>query len=129
MCEDLWKNKKAIECFNAKSDELDIRHPEKQTDIERDDPRGNGFFAACPGLRHSVDALIAEGDSAAANLTIRGTQTKPLVTPTGSIPPSGKSFVLPVINFYRFKDGKVIEHHSAFDMLTFLQQIGAMPGG
>ena len=90
---------------------------------------GNGFFAACPGLKHSVDALIAEGDCAAATLTIRGTHTRPFATPMGAIPPSGKSFVMPVINFYRFKDGLVIEHHSAFDMLSFLQQIGAMPGG
>jgi hypothetical protein len=29
------------------------------------------------------------------------------------------------LNLYRFENGKVIEHRSAFDMLRFLQQIGA----
>ena len=32
------------------------------------------------------------------------------------------------LNWYRFYDGKVAEHRSAFDMLGFLQAIGAMPG-
>jgi len=32
------------------------------------------------------------------------------------------------LNLYKFKNGRVVEHRSAFDMLGFLQQIGAMPG-
>lgn len=86
------------------------------------------FFSACPGLRHSVEELLAEGNGVAARLTIRGRHTRPFLTPTGAIPPSGKSFELPVLNRYHFDDGKVVEHHSAFDMLGFLQQIGAMQG-
>ena len=70
---------------------------------------------------------MAEGDRVAARLTIHGTHTRPFVTPSGTIPPSQRSFELPVLNLYRFQDGKVVEHHSAFDMLGFLQQIGAMP--
>jgi len=88
---------------------------------------GGGFFAACPGLRHTVEDLVAEGDRVAARLTIRGTHSQPFVTPAGTIPPANKSFELPVLNLYRFENGKVVEHHSVFDMLGFLQQIGAMP--
>lgn len=88
---------------------------------------GDSFFQACPGLRHSVEELIAEGDHVAARLRIRGTHTQPLVTPMGLIPPSAKMFELEVMNLYRFENGKVVEHRSIFDMLTFLQQIGAMP--
>lgn len=89
---------------------------------------GNGFFAACPGLRHEVHDLIAEGDRVAARITIRGTHTQPFVTPGGAIPPRGKVFELSVLNQYRFVDGKLVEHRASFDMLGFLQQIGAMPG-
>jgi len=88
---------------------------------------GNGFFAACPGLRHEVHDLIAEGDQVAARLTIRGTHTQPFVTPGGAIPAQGKTFELPVLNQYRFAGGQLVEQRVAFDMLGFLQQIGAMP--
>jgi predicted ester cyclase len=87
----------------------------------------NAFFAACPGLTHSVEQLVSEGDAIAARLTIRGTHTQPFVTPTGTIPPAGRSFELSALNLYRFSEGKVVEHWAAFDMLNFLQQIGAMP--
>lgn len=88
---------------------------------------GNGFFAACPGLHHTVEELVAEGDRVAARLTIRGIHTRPFGMPGGEIPASNRPFELTVLNLYRFQDGKVVEHHSAFDMLSFLQQIGAMP--
>lgn len=89
---------------------------------------GDGFFAACPGLRHTLDDLVAEGDTVAARLTIRGKHTEPFQTPAGPIPPKGRTFELPVINWYLFERGKLVEQRVAFDMMGFLQQIGAMPG-
>jgi predicted ester cyclase len=98
--------------------------------MDRDGTKAYGdvFFAACPGLRHSVDDIIAEGNNVAARLTIRGAHTRPFVTPAGPIPPVGRSFELHVMNWYRFEHGKLVEQRVAFDMLGFLQQIGAMPG-
>ena len=90
---------------------------------------GDAFFAACPGLRHSVGPIIGEGDEVAAQLVIRGTHTRPFQTPAGPIPPAGRSFELHVMNWYRFAQGKLVEQRVAFDMMGFLQQIGAMPGG
>jgi len=90
---------------------------------------GDVFFAACPGLRHTVDDIVGEGNTVAARLTIRGTHTQPFQTPAGPIPPQGRAFELPVINWYRFEQGKLVEQRVAFDMMGFLQQIGAMPGG
>jgi predicted ester cyclase len=66
-------------------------------------------------------------ENVAARLTIRGTHAKPFVTPAGAIPAQGKAFDLQVLNWYRFENGKVVDHQSAFDMLGFLQAIGAMP--
>src|SRR5438045_4124527 len=70
---------------------------------------GDGFFQACPGLTHSVETLIGEDDTVAVQLTIRGSHTRPFVTPAGAIPPSGKAFELPVLNLYRFSNGRVVE--------------------
>jgi len=88
---------------------------------------GNGFFQACPGLAHHVEQVVGEGEFVTARLTIRGRQTQPLMTPAGPLPASGKSFEMPVINMMRFADGKVVEHWSVFDMMGFLQQLGAIP--
>lgn len=89
---------------------------------------GNGFFAACPGLRHTIESLIAEGNEVAANLTIRGKHTQPFQTPAGPIPAQNRPWELKVINWFRFENGKVAEQRVSFDMMGFLQQIGAMPG-
>jgi predicted ester cyclase len=88
---------------------------------------GNSFYAACPGLAHSLDELVAEGDTVAARLTIRGTHTQPFQTPAGAIPPQGRPFTIDAMNFYRFRDGTLVEHRASFDMMSFLQQIGAIP--
>src|SRR6185295_2845827 len=61
-------------------------------DCESTKGYGNRFFDACPGLRHEVHEVIAEGDQVAARLTIRGTHTQPFVTPGGAIPAQGKTF-------------------------------------
>jgi predicted ester cyclase len=88
---------------------------------------GNSFYAACPGLSHNLEEVIADGDRVALRMTIRGSQTQPLVTPAGELPPSGKSFEMPAQNIFRFEDGKIAEQWSVFDMMGFMQQIGAIP--
>jgi predicted ester cyclase len=88
---------------------------------------GNSFYAACPGLSHTLEEVIADGDKVALRMTIRGSQTRSLVTPAGELPPSGKSFEVMGQSMFRFEDGKVVEHWSTFDMLGFMQQIGAIP--
>jgi len=87
----------------------------------------NAFFAACPGLRHTVHDIVGEGDHVAARITIRGTHTEPFQTPNGAIPPQNRGFEIAAVNWYRFEHGKVVDQHVAFDMLGFLQQIGATP--
>jgi predicted SnoaL-like aldol condensation-catalyzing enzyme len=58
---------------------------------------------------------------------INGRQSQPFMMQTGTLPASNKSFEMPVVNVFRFADGKVTEHWAAFDMLGFLQQLGAIP--
>ncbi len=88
---------------------------------------GNGFFAACPGLRHVVETAICEGDMVAVRLVVEGVHSRPLQTPGGPIPPANRPFRLHTLNLFRFAGGKVAEQWVVFDMLDFLQQVGAMP--
>jgi predicted ester cyclase len=88
---------------------------------------GGAFFAACPGLKHRVDHLVAEGDYVAVRLVVIGRQTQPLPMPTGALPASNRDVEMPVINMLRFEQGRIVEHWAVFDMLGFLQQLGAIP--
>jgi predicted ester cyclase len=88
---------------------------------------GDAFFAACPGLTHTVEDVLEDGDRVAVRLTVRGTLSRPLTMPSGVLPPTGRTFSAEAINLLRFSDGALVEQRIAFDMLGFLQQVGAMP--
>ena len=44
------------------------------------------------------------------------------------VPPTGKSFVVQHIHWYRMKDGKIVDHRANRDDLGMLQQLGIVPG-
>jgi predicted ester cyclase len=43
------------------------------------------------------------------------------------IPATGKSYTIPGIDIYRVQDGKMAEHWHVVDLLSMLQQVGAIP--
>ena len=44
------------------------------------------------------------------------------------VPPTGKSFVVQHIHWYRMKDGQIVDHRANRDDLGMLQQLGIVPG-
>ncbi|MCW2750793.1 MAG: hypothetical protein JWR83_1903 [Aeromicrobium sp.] len=44
------------------------------------------------------------------------------------VPPTGKSFVVQHIHWYRMKGGQIIDHRASRDDLGMLQQLGIVPG-
>lgn len=84
---------------------------------------GQMFFAAMPDLTHTVDALVAEGDHVACRLTVAGTQQGELM----GVPPTGRAVQANSYNFYRFRDGKIAEQWITFDVMSLMQQLGAIP--
>ncbi len=82
------------------------------------------YRAAFPDLRFTVEHLVAEGDSVAARLTVRGTHRGELL----GIPPTGNQVTLAVMELYRLADGKIAEQWVTMDALGLLQQLGAIPG-
>ena len=80
-------------------------------------------FAAFPDARVTIEDLVAEGDKVAARVSYRG-------TPTGDfmgIPPTGKQFIVTGAGVFRVADGKIAEQWSNLDMLSLMQQLGAIP--
>ena len=71
----------------------------------------------------SIDDQIAEGDRVATRWTASATNTGPLM----GMPPTGRAGRVTGVNLARFADGKIVESWFNFDMLTLLQQLGAIP--
>jgi steroid delta-isomerase-like uncharacterized protein len=79
--------------------------------------------AAFPDLRWTVEDMVAEGDTVAVRYTMTGTHQG---TFTG-VAATGTAVRAESMTFYRLADGKIVEEHAQLDMLSLLQQMGAVP--
>ena len=86
-----------------------------------------GWKQAMPDVKGTVTNSFASGNMATLEITWRGTQTGPLVSPAGTIPPSGKSQTTPSAWIFEYDGDKIRESRNYFDIMTLLTQIGAMP--
>ena len=82
-----------------------------------------GFRAAFPDARFTVEDMIAEGDRVAARLTMRGTHLGPL----NGVPPTGRAVVVSGMSIERVADGRIVEGWNENDALGLLQQLGVLP--
>ena len=81
------------------------------------------YVNAFPDFEITVEDVVAEGDRVMTRWTARGTHKGQLM----DIPPTGKSVEMEGITFNRVADGKVVEQRENADMMSLLQQIGAVP--
>ncbi|MSP14677.1 MAG: ester cyclase [Chloroflexi bacterium] len=81
---------------------------------------GGGFS----GWNITIADQIAEGDRVATRWIASATHTGPLM----GMPPTGKAVRVTGVNVTRFAEGKIVESWFNFDMLSLLQQVGAIPG-
>jgi steroid delta-isomerase-like uncharacterized protein len=73
-----------------------------------------------------INALAA-GDTVTLQVIWSGTHDGTFTGPSGTIPATGKRQTTPAAMIIKFKNDKISEVDHYFDMLTFLQQIGAIP--
>ena len=73
-----------------------------------------------------VTNVFVSGSNATLEITWHGTHDGPFNGPGGTLPPSGKQQTTPAAMVVKFQGDKVKEIHHYFDMMSFLQQIGAM---
>jgi steroid delta-isomerase-like uncharacterized protein len=82
--------------------------------------------AAFPDMQMSVDDLVDGGSKTVARVTFRGTHQGDFA----GVPASGRQVEAQLIDIMRFDAaGLVCEHWGVSDMLTLMQQIGAIPDG
>ena len=74
-------------------------------------------------MTHTIDRQISEGDWVATAMTFRGTHKGELM----GIPPSGNAVTNHGLNVHKVVGGKIVEAETVVDMLSFMQQIDAIP--
>jgi steroid delta-isomerase-like uncharacterized protein len=74
-------------------------------------------------VRYDIDDIIAEGEKVAVRMTQSGTHTGAV----RGILPTGKSFSVDYVHWFRLANGKVAEMWAVRDDLTRLQQLDLIP--
>ena len=82
--------------------------------------------SAFPDMRMSVEDLVVSGDKAVARARMTGTHEGEFV----GVPATGRHVDVQLIDIMQFADdGLVHEHWGVADMLSMMQQLGAVPAG
>lgn len=84
-----------------------------------------GFAAGFAGYTHEIHDQIAQGDLVVNRITWSGEHSGEF----GGVAATRRSFELGGINMFRIREGRVAEQWAQLDMLSLLQQIGAIPRG
>ncbi|MFL5895419.1 MAG: ester cyclase [Thermoleophilaceae bacterium] len=86
-----------------------------------------GWKAAFPDGRGTVERAISDGNTVALELTWEGTQTGSMRAPDGQeMPASNRRATVHACQVMEIEDGKIKATHHYFDLMTILQQLGAM---
>ena len=80
--------------------------------------------AAFPDMRWTIEDILAEGDKVAVRWSFQGTHRGEFL----GVPATGKQVHWTAIDILRIADGKIAERWSEYDLMTMLQQLGAVPG-
>ena len=85
-----------------------------------------GYRAAFPDMQMEAIEVLPSGDRTVARVKVSGKQGGDFL----GIPASGRHAEVDLIDIMRFDDaGLVCEHWGVADMLSLLQQLGAIPEG
>ena len=85
------------------------------------------FAIACPDGRHTLSDIVVDGDRAAIEGTWTGTQTGPMASPGGEIPPTGRSVVLPFCAVATRRGERIAAVSVYLDPMSMLAQLGLVP--
>ena len=124
---DVYTNQKWDRLKESHSSDILVHYPDGHTTkgIEAHIAELKPQFVFAPDTRireHPV--RIQSGDWTSVIGVMEGTFSKPMATPNGSIPPTGKAFNLPMVTVGHWKDGGRDEDYLFWDNAAFMKQIG-----
>ena len=84
------------------------------------------YRAAFPDLQMRAEEVLTSGDKTVIRVRATGTHQGEMM----GMPPTGKSIDVKLIDIMQFNDaGMICEHWGLIDMLSLMQQLGAIPDG
>lgn len=87
-------------------------------------PYFKGLLTTFPDIQFVVTKLIESGESVAVEYRVHGTHKGPLKTPSGTIPPTGKTIELSGAEFFETRKGQIVTDRNYADRLELMQQLG-----
>jgi predicted ester cyclase len=86
-----------------------------------------GFKTAFPDIMIQHKGIFENGAQVCVEFDGLGTNTGPLMTPAGTVPPTGKKVTLNVVEVLTWQNGKVVKLHNYQDSGNLLRQLGLLP--
>ncbi len=83
-----------------------------------------GVRAAFPDATPELFEMVAEGDLVSVRVEAGATHTGEAFA---GIPAEGKAIRWKEIHHFRCGAGKIVEHRGVYDMMSIMQQLGAIP--
>ena len=80
--------------------------------------------AAFPDIAPQLHEMVGDGEWVAVRVVAAGTHTG---EPFAGIAATGGAISWKEQHLFRCADGRIVEHRGVFDMLSILQQLGAVP--
>jgi len=78
------------------------------------------FLLSFPDLQHTIEEMIAEDDRVAVRFSAHGTNAGQWLR----FAPTGKAIHYTGVTLARIAGGKIIEHHTCWDKMGLVEQIG-----
>jgi steroid delta-isomerase-like uncharacterized protein len=123
---DLWNERDLDGALELAADDVEVRLVALgQTLTGREGFRRfmDRFATASSDMKKAVTNQVASEDQVVSEFTLRGTHDGPLQTPTGEIPPTGRSIELQVVEVVGIRDGKVVSIANYSDTATLTRQL------
>lgn len=86
------------------------------------------FSTAFPDSYGEVTAIFAGADHAVVEVILQGTHTGILHSVAGDLPPTGRRIALRACEVFQIREQKITRHVTYYDALSFMQQLGVLPG-
>jgi steroid delta-isomerase-like uncharacterized protein len=131
--------RESIDCYNAGdfdrlrsllADDFYEEELATQRRLEGADARieaAQGWKRAFPDEQGTIAGVYTSGNTVVLELTWKGTHSGPLSTPDGrELPPSNKPVTVKSVQVIEIEGGKMKALRHYFDLMTLLQEIGAM---
>ena len=83
----------------------------------------NAMRESFSDIKGVIGPSVESGDMACAQVTISGKHTGEFM----GVPASNKSFEIQCMDIIKFEDGQCTEHWGVTDVMSLMQQLGAIP--